>query len=73
MLQLKRVDFGDDLAQPHLRNRQLVVNWVLTNDTENCVELIEQDGKKFAKIKDFDALRTLFGKLLGKIHNTKLK
>jgi len=73
MLQLKRVDFGDDLAQPHLRNRQLVVNWVLTNDTENCVELTIdiKNGKQYAKINDFDALRTLFGKLLGKIQEIK--
>lgn len=71
MLQLKRVDYGDNLAQPHLRNRQLIVNWVLENNKDNCVELIENDGKKYVKINNFNSLRVNFGILLGKIQEIK--
>lgn len=73
MLQLKRVTLGDDLAQPHLRNRQLITNWVFENDTKNCVEFFEdsETGYFYIKVHDVKELRVLFGELLGKIQEIK--
>lgn len=72
LLQLRRVELGANLAQPHLRNRQLICNWVLEQAKEdNCVELVEKNGKMFVVLNDFDKLKNLFGILLGKIQEIK--
>ena len=72
LLQLRRVDLGSNLAQPHLRNRQLISNWVLEKAQESkCVELVTVDGKTYAALNDFNKLRELFGELLSEIQRIK--
>ena len=71
MLQLKRVDEGDDLSQAHLRNRQSIVKWILKNVEDNCVEILKIDNKHYVKINNIENLRLLFGKLLGSIQKIK--
>jgi hypothetical protein len=72
MLQLRRVELGANLAQPHLRNRQLISNWMLEQAQESkCVERVTIDSKSFITINDFDKCRELFGELLAKIQDIK--
>lgn len=73
MLQLKRVGYGDDLAQPHLRNRQLIANWVIQNDNKNAVSTYKEKatGKTYVKVNDIKELRILFGQLLFEIQRIK--
>jgi hypothetical protein len=72
LLQLRRVELGSNLAQPHLRNRQLIANWILEKSQESkCVELVTKSGKTYAVLNDFDKLRELFGELLGEIQRIK--
>ena len=66
MTQLSRVELGKNIEESHMRNRQLIANWVLDHaDTENPeVEIIEKDGKHYMCIHDYEGLRRLYGELL---------
>ena len=66
MTQLVRIEPGKDIEEAHMRNRQLIANWVLANvDPKNPeVEIIERDGKHFMQINDYEGLRRLYGQLL---------
>jgi dipeptidyl-peptidase-3 len=71
-LQLRRIKLGDDIEQAHMRNRQLVAAWAYEQGLgENVIEKIEEDGKTYFVIRDYDALRTLFGELLREIQRIK--
>ena len=66
MTQLVRIEPGKDIEEAHMRNRQLIANWVLANvDPKNPeVEIVERDGKHFMQINDYEGLRRLYGQLL---------
>ena len=66
MTQLVRIEEGKDVEEAHMRNRQLIANWVLANVTpENPeVEIIERGGKHYLRVNDYDGLRRLYGELL---------
>ena len=66
MTQLVRIEEGKDIEEAHMRNRQLIANWVLANvDPKNPeVEIIERDGKHYLRVNDYEGLRKLFGQLL---------
>ena len=71
-LQLRRVVLGDDIEQAHMRNRQLIAAWAYENGLEeNVIEKIVEDGKTYFVIRDYDALRALFGELLLEIQRIK--
>ena len=69
MTQLVRIEPGKDIEEAHMRNRQLIANWVLDHVTADKpeVEIIERDGKHFLAVNDYDGLRHLFGELLAEI------
>ena len=58
---------GKNLEEAHMRNRQLIANWVLQHATNNEIEIIEKDKKHFVKINDYPAVRKLYGDLLKEI------
>ena len=66
MTQLVRIEPGKDIEEAHMRNRQLIANWVLANvDPKNPeVEIVERGGKHFMQINDYEGLRRLYGQLL---------
>lgn len=65
MLQLRRLELGDQVEQDHMRNRQLVAKWALEMGADRkVIERIQKDGKTFFVINDHEALRELFGQLL---------
>ena len=66
MTQLVRIEEGKDIEEAHMRNRQLIANWVLAHALYE-VEIIEQDGKHYLRINDYEGLRRLYGKLLAEI------
>ena len=69
MTQLVRIEEGKDIEEAHMRNRQLIANWVLDHvaPTAPEVAIIEREGKHYLKIYDYEGLRRLFGKLLAEI------
>lgn len=68
MLQLRRLELGDNLEEAHMRNRALVSRWVLEKGADKKVVVMEKrEGKTYVKINDYQALRVLFGDLLREI------
>ena len=67
MTQLKRIEPGKDIEEAHMRNRQLIANWVLDHAANKEVEIIEREGKHFLQINDYEGLRRLYGELLAEI------
>lgn len=72
MLQLRRLEPGEQLEQPHMRNRQMISKWVYEmGKPENVIEKKVRDGKTYFVINDYEKLRNLFGKLLREIQRIK--
>lgn len=70
--QLTRLKRGENLAEAHMRNRQLVAKWAYEKGkAENVIEMIQKDGKTYVKINDYNKLRKLFGDLLREIQRIK--
>jgi len=72
MTQLMRIEPGKDVEEAHMRNRKLIAEWALEHGRkDNVVELVKRDGKTYVQINDYEALRRLFGQLLGEIQRIK--
>ncbi|MBQ9340526.1 MAG: dihydrofolate reductase [Paludibacteraceae bacterium] len=71
MTQLVRIEPGKDIEEAHMRNRQLIAGWVLDHVTPDApeVEIIEQDGKHYMRVNDYEGLRRLYGELLAIIQD----
>ncbi len=67
MTQLVRIEPGKDIEEAHMRNRQLIANWVLAHADNKEVEIIERDGKHYLQVNNYEGLRRLFGQLLAEI------
>ena len=67
MTQLVRIEPGKDIEEAHMRNRQLIANWVYEHATNKEVEIIERDGKHYLRLNDYEGLRRLYGELLAEI------
>lgn len=72
MTQLTRIEFGKDIEQAHMRNRQLIARWCYEKGKdENVIERKTREGKTFFVINDHTKLRELFGTLLREIQRIK--
>lgn len=72
MTQLRRIEPGNNIAQAHMRNRQLIAKWCYEHGMEdNVIEKIIKEGKTYYHINDFDKLRALFGELLTTVQRIK--
>lgn len=72
MVQLRRVEPGEDLEEAHMRNRQLIAAWVYEKgQPDNVIEKIVENGKTYYVINDYDALRGLFAQLMLEIQRIK--
>ena len=68
MLQLRRIELGDNIEQDHMRNRQLVAKWSYEQGLkDNVIEKKIKDGKTFFVINDYKKLQEIFGELLREI------
>lgn len=72
LTQLTRIKPGDCLEEAHMRNRQLIASWVYEQGKEaNVIEKIQKEGKTYFVVRDYQALRSLFGKLLAEVQRIK--
>jgi dipeptidyl-peptidase-3 len=69
LLQLRRVREGTSLEEDHMRNRQLVVNWLLAHT--DAIEVRRREGKTFYVVVDVDAFRAGAGRLLHEVQRIK--
>ncbi len=72
MQQLRRIQPGEDIEEAHMRNRQLVANWVFEKAAPGkAIERVVQEGKTYFVINDYQRVRELFGELLREIQRIK--
>jgi dipeptidyl-peptidase-3 len=69
LVQLRRVREGTQLEEDHMRNRQMVVHWLMKNTT--AVEARVRDGKSFYVMTDPVAFREGVGRLLAEVQRIK--
>lgn len=71
-VQLTRIKLGDNLEESHMRNRQTIAAWAFEQGKEkNVIEKVEREGKTYFVVRDYMALRELFGKLLAEVQRIK--
>ena len=72
MLQLRRLEKGAIIEESHMRNRAWISHWCFEKGAEaGVVEKVVRDGKTYLDVKDYEALRGLFGELLMEVQRIK--
>ena len=72
MLQLSRLDLGENIEEDHMRNRQLNASWAYEKGlNDNVIEKKVMEGKTYFVINDYAKLRVIFGDLLKEIQRIK--
>ena len=72
MLQLRRLEEGENIEEDHMRNRQLNASWAYEKGLDDKV--IEKkiiDNKTYFVVNDYAKLREIFGDLLREIQRIK--
>ena len=72
LMQLRRLELGENIEEAHMRNRAWVSHWVVEQaKADNSIRAIKRDGKTFYNIVDYDRVRALFGELLREVQRIK--
>lgn len=72
MLQLRRLDLGENIEEDHMRNRQLNASWAYEKGLkDNVIEKKVVDGKTYFVVNDYAKLKVIFGELLKEIQRIK--
>lgn len=69
LVQLRRVPKGGRLEEDHMRNRQLVVHWLVAND--GGVQVERREGKTYYVVTSAEAFRAGCGRLLAEVMRIK--
>ena len=69
LLQLRRIREGTQIEQDHMRNRQMIVRWLIDNTT--AIEPRTRDGKTFFVMTDWRAFREGVATLLAEVQRIK--
>jgi dipeptidyl-peptidase-3 len=69
LVQLRRVRQGTQIEEDHMRNRQMIVRWLMANT--KAIDVRQRDGKAFYVMTDSKAFREGVGKLLGEVQRIK--
>jgi len=69
LVQLRRVREGSQIEEDHMRNRQMVVHWLIANTT--AIDVRMREGKTFHVMKNAAAFREGVGRLLAEVQRIK--
>jgi len=69
LVQLRRIREGTTIEEDHMRNRQLIVYWLMAHT--NAIEVRKRDGKTFYVMVDPQAFRDGCGRLLAEVQRIK--
>ncbi len=69
LVQLRRVRQGTQLEEDHMRNRQMIVHWLMANT--KAIEVRRRDGKTYYSMTDPAAFREGVGRLLAEVQRIK--
>ena len=69
LVQLRRIRQGTQIAEDHMRNRQMIVRWLIANT--KAIEERTRDGKTYLVVVDPKAFRDSCGRLLAEVQRIK--
>jgi dipeptidyl-peptidase-3 len=69
LVQLRRVREGTTIEDDHMRNRQMIVRWLMANT--KAIEERTREGKRYLVMVDAAAFRDGTGRLLGEVQRIK--
>jgi dipeptidyl-peptidase III len=69
LVQLRRVREGTQIEEDHMRNRQMIVRWLIANT--KAIESRTRDGKSYLRVVDPKAFRDGVGRLLADVQRIK--
>jgi dipeptidyl-peptidase-3 len=69
LVQLRRVREGTQIEEDHMRNRQMIVHWLMANT--KAVDVRRRDGKTYYVMTDARAFREGVGRLLAEVQRIK--
>jgi dipeptidyl-peptidase-3 len=69
LVQLRRVREGTQLEEDHMRNRQMIVRWLIANT--RAIDVRQRDGKTYYVMTDPKAFREGVSRLLGEVQRIK--
>lgn len=69
LLQLRRIREGTQIEEDHMRNRQMIVHWLM--DNTSAITRRTRDGKTFYVMEDWQAFRDGVGTLLAEVQRIK--
>jgi dipeptidyl-peptidase-3 len=67
--QLRRIPEGEQIEEDHMRNRQMIVHWIMANS--GAIEKVTRDGKTYLRVRDTKAWREATGRLLALVQKIK--
>ena len=68
-MQLRRIREGTEIEEAHLRNRQMIIHWLMANT--KAIERRQRDGKTFNVLVDQKAFHEGVGRLLAEVQRIK--
>jgi dipeptidyl-peptidase-3 len=69
LVQLRRIREGTQIEEDHMRNRQMVIRWLMANT--DAIEERTRDGKTYLTMVDAGAFREGVGRLLAEVQRIK--
>jgi dipeptidyl-peptidase-3 len=69
LVQLRRVREGSQIEEDHMRNRQMVIRWLMANT--KAIETRQRDGKTYYVTVDVKAFHDGVGRLLAEVQHIK--
>jgi dipeptidyl-peptidase-3 len=69
LVQLRRVREGTQIEEDHMRNRQMIVSWLIANS--DAIEVRRRDGKTYYVVVDVQAFQEGTGRLLSEVQRIK--
>jgi len=69
LVQLRRIREGTQIEEDHMRNRQMIVRWLMANT--KAIEERTRDGKTYLVMVDVKAFRDGVGRLLAEVQRIK--
>ena len=69
LVQLRRIREGSQIEEDHMRNRQMIVGWLIENS--RAIEVRRRDGKTYYVVVDIKAFQEAVGRLLAEVQRIK--
>jgi dipeptidyl-peptidase-3 len=69
LMQLRRVRQGDQLEEDHMRNRQMIVAWLIAHT--DAIDVVRREGKTYYVMTSVTAFRAGVARLLAEVQRMK--